>query len=172
MNNRNTNNTYFNNSYKIINLSKVNNRSLVILSKKQDFIINENENNDTSQINKNENNKKSDTIVKNNKKIFNLKNKENENKENDMKAKKKKKKLSSSQSIEILNTIIENYYKNKNKNNVEEKENKKNNQGKVRITYSSSCDNKKIRTPLSTFRGPKVTIFQHFNRTHTVNKLL
>jgi len=40
--------------------------------------------------------------------------------------------------------------------------------GLVRVTYSSSCDNKKIRSS-SAFKGAKITVFQHFNRKHTVN---
>ena len=38
----------------------------------------------------------------------------------------------------------------------------------VKITYSSSCDNKIIRTS-SGFHGAKVTIFQHYNRKHIIN---
>ena len=77
--------------------------------------------------------------------------------------------------------------KEKNKENDKEKNNERNNfkkiesnndinnnnknrgVGKIKITYSSSCDNKIIRSS-STFHGPKVTVFQHFNRTRTVNK--
>ena len=101
-----------------------------------------------------------------------IKKKKKKKLEDNKKIKKKKKKLNSSQSMEILNSIIENYYKNKNKNNIDKNENDiNNNSKKVKITYSSSWDNKQIRTTSSTFRGPKVTVFQHFNRTHTVNNL-
>ena len=80
-----------------------------------------------------------------------------------------------------LNSIIEDYYKEKNKIIHNDKKDKKEdneimnnndninvNKSQIKIIYSSSCDNKKIRTS-SCFHEPKVTIFHHFNGKHTIN---
>ena len=174
-------NPYMNNVFKIINLSKLNNKSQVILSKKDDMITED-------IINKNKKiiieEKTSDNIInkvnKENKKIKNIKLSEIHH----IKKKKIRTKFSSSQSMKKLNSIIEDYYKSKNiiiNNNekIEKNEKKQENNiiydeikpkiNKFKITYSSSCDNKKIRRNSSCFHEPKVTIFQHYNGKHTIN---
>ena len=177
-------NNNINISYKIINESKNNNNSKVIFSKMNNNIMN---NNNNENINKITNLKLMNNQQKNIKDNNSIENKT-----------KSKKKINKSQSMDKLNSIIEDYYKSKNINNtvikithikeqdnvnnstiiinnqIKEEDNVNNNStinnttGLVKVTYSSSCDNKKIRT-ISSFRGPKVTVFQHFHKKHTVN---
>ena len=198
-------NMSINNSVKIINDSKLNNKSKVTLSQKNN--LNSNANKDKNKIN-NEKNKPTNLKLMN----------------------RTEKKVNHYKSMDKLNSIIEDYYKSKvnrnneknsnnnnvlysikvnnndtnnnnnlniiknNSNNIINNENKMNDinindnihinknlveedinnssinvgPGLVRVTYSSSCDNKKIRSS-SAFKGTKVTVFQHFNRKHTVN---
>ena len=208
-------NMSINNSVRIINDSKLNNKSKVTLSQKNNI-------NSISNINKDKNN------------INNVKNKPT----NLKLINKTEKKVNHYRSMDKLNSIIEDYYKSKVKRNEKNSNNNNNNNnnvlytikvnnndtnnnnnlnnnniksisnniniinnenkinetnindnirinknlieedfnnssinvgpGLVRVTYSSSCDNKKIRSS-SAFKGTKVTVFQHFNRKHTVN---
>ena len=153
-------------SYKVINESKNNNISKVIFSKMNNIISN---NNDNENKNKITNIKLMSHQLKNKKDNNPIENKT-----------KNKTKSNLSQSMDKLNSIIEDYYKSKNfnniivkSNNIKEEDNINNSSinnvtGIVKVTYSSSCDNKKIRTT-SSFHGPKVTVFQHFHKKHTVN---
>jgi hypothetical protein len=155
--------------FKVINLSTINNNSLVIISKKNDL-----PSNDLNSSKKNENN----TIIKNHNNNNNLRIKyiqqsnEKDTNQNVLKNGRNKGKFNKSQSADKLNFILEDYYKNKN-NNESKIENKNNlsvslNLGKdnIKVTYSSSCDNKK--TIRKSSRGARVTIFQHFNRTQKI----
>ena len=154
-NNINDNNNV---SFKVINLSTINNNSLVIITKKNDI---------TSDDLKKEFIKKE--YGNNTLKTINIKqNSEKDIDQKDLKNKRNKGKLIKSQSSGNLNLILDDYFKKKNKeNNTENKNNLSINcaTDKVKVTYSSSCDNKKIRT---FSKGTKVTIFQHFNRTQKI----
>ena len=203
-------NTSINNSVKIINESKLNNKSKVMLSQKNNMNPNANKNNEKNKPT--------------NLKLIN----------------RTERKVNHYKSMDKLNSIIEDYYKSKVKRNIDKNSNNNHNNnnnnvlytikvnnndtctnnnnnnviknssnnnihiinnenkmddanindnirmnknlieedfnnssinvgpGLVRVTYSSSCDNKKIRSS-SAFKGTKVTVFQHFNRKHTVN---
>ena len=172
-----------NNIIRIINLSTINNNSFVSISKKNDNISNDdiiNKNNEKLEKDKNKN-----TSIANLKNIIKTINKQQNNEkdimQSDYKNKKNKANFNMSQSMEKLNSIIEDYYKNKNNNinnniDIEKSTSRLDDNNlsvslrtdKVKVTYSSSCDNKKVRRTASSSRGAKVTIFQHYNRTQKI----
>ena len=172
-----------NNIIRVINLSTINNNSIVSISKKNDIISNDEKTNKNNELMQKDNNKNTTIAnLKNNIKTINKQqNNDKDIMQSDYKNKKNKGNFNLSQSMGKLNSIIEDYYKNKNNNinnNVVIEKSRRElddnnlsvNLGidKVKVTYSSSCDNKKVRRTASSSRGAKVTIFQHYNRTQKI----